>query len=754
MARHEKLIKKQGFGTAPVFFTAISTILGAIMFLRFGYAVGNLGLIGAFAIIILGHIVTIPTAMAIAEIATNQKVEGGGEYYIISRSFGFTIGAAIGIALYLSQAISVAFYIIAFAQAFEPVFEYLLTLNFMHETGLAFILDDRLVSIPALFILMFIVLTRGADVGVKALYFVVGILFLSLIMFFLGSTDYKFEMSITNLSNHINNPDTFFQVFAICFPAFTGMTAGVGLSGDLQSPRRSIPLGTLSATIFGMFVYFAIVYKLYAAIPPSDLANDQLIMQEIALWGPIIPIGLAAATVSSALGSILVAPRTLQALANDEVFPVDSLNKILSRGTKERNEPFNATLLTSVIAIIFVIIGDVNFVAEIISMFFMVTYGALCLISFLEHLSGDPSYRPTFRSRWYLSLIGAVSCLIIMFQINTNYAILSILIMGFIYWGLSRYQHKYQQRGIAYLFQNTIIQVSRRIRVYLQKRVIDEDDAENWRPLIICLSTHSFERASAFNLLRWIAYKFGVGTYIHYIPGYLSKESHAKSKEMLNQLIRMADITQSNIYLDTLVSPSLTSTIAQVIQLPSASGQDNNMIMLEFDKQHPDDDLPKIVENFSMVKATDVDVCILGSSPKNFGFYKEIHIWYTQYDYDIVNLMILLAYIIIGHPQWKKADIKLFVLYPDNESEGQRNQLIDMIDSGRLPISANNVVMIGKKEDISTKHIINQSSKYADLTILGIRTDNIKHEGIDVFLGYDDIGDVMFVNTDKPKRIS
>jgi len=95
------------FGTAPVFFTAISTILGAIMFLRFGFAVGNVGFIGTMAIVLIGHAVTIPTAMAIAEIATNQRVEGGGEYYIISRSFGLVIGSSIGIALYLSQAISV-----------------------------------------------------------------------------------------------------------------------------------------------------------------------------------------------------------------------------------------------------------------------------------------------------------------------------------------------------------------------------------------------------------------------------------------------------------------------------------------------------------------------------------------------------------------------------------------------------------------------------------------------------------------------
>jgi len=115
---------KKGFGTAPVFFTAISTILGAILFLRFGYAVGTLGFTGVILIILMGHLVTIPTALAISEISTNQRVEGGGEYFIISRSFGLNIGATIGIALYFSQAISVAFYVIAFTEVFEPFFRF------------------------------------------------------------------------------------------------------------------------------------------------------------------------------------------------------------------------------------------------------------------------------------------------------------------------------------------------------------------------------------------------------------------------------------------------------------------------------------------------------------------------------------------------------------------------------------------------------------------------------------------------------
>ena len=278
-----------GFGTGPVFLASISTILGAIMFLRFGYAVGNVGMLGAFLIVVLGHAVTVPTALAIAEIATNRRVEGGGEYFIISRSFGNTIGGAIGISLYLSQAVSVAFYMIAFAEAFSP-----LAGRFEAVTGMVF--DPRMVSLPALLLLVGLVLTRGAALGVKALWAVAGILAVSLALFFLGQRPADIAPAATPLLASLPGRDPFMLVFAICFPAFTGMTAGVGLSGDLANPRRSIPLGIMSATFTGMVVYVFVIIKLATSADAAALASDQLIMSRIALWGPIIPIGLAAAT--------------------------------------------------------------------------------------------------------------------------------------------------------------------------------------------------------------------------------------------------------------------------------------------------------------------------------------------------------------------------------------------------------------------------------------------------------------------------
>lgn len=733
---------KANFGTSPVFFTAISTILGAVMFLRFGYAVGNLGFLGTLGIILFGHLVTIPTAMAIAEIATNQKVEGGGEYYIISRSFGINIGAAIGIALYMSQAVSVAFYVIAFAEAFTPVIDYVNS-----EYGI--LLDKRIISLPAVMILSYLMMKKGADIGMKALYVVVGILFIALILFFVGDTGYQQIGGEFDMMAKVDDGKGFFFVFAIVFPAFTGMTAGVGLSGDLKDPKKSIPMGTMMATVMGMVVYVFIAYKLTTSATPFDLANDQLVMSKIAVWGWIvIPFGLACATISSALGSIMVAPRTLQALAGDRIFPAPKMNRVLAKGKPETNEPYNATIVTSIIAVVFVALGDVNAVAQIISMFFMITYGSICLISFLQHFAADPSYRPSFKSKWYISLMGAVLCIYLMFSMNPKYALIAVILMVITYVIISN--TKKDSEGLVKIFQGVVFQLSRQIQVFIQNA---ERSEENWRPSVICISADFFQRPVAFNFMRWVSHRYGFGTYIHYMNGYFSKETYKQSKEELTRLIKISGENKSNVYLDTMISPSFTSAIAQAIQLPSVSGKDINMILFEYAKSEPDN-LHQIVENFTLVRSADLDICILGTSEKEFGFMNNIHIWITPADLQNGNLMIMMGYVLMGHPDWKKAQIKILAIFPADEMAEQRTELIELIKTGRLPISTNNVELIAKQENVSTKEVINQRSQDADLTIVGFRSEALKQKEDTLFEGYGGVGNVLFVNASKKKEIS
>lgn len=722
-----------GFGTAPVFLAAISTILGAILFLRFGYAVAHAGLLGSILIILIGHAITIPTAMAIAEIATNLKVEGGGEYFIISRSFGSMVGGTIGLSLYFSQAISVAFYMIAFSEAFTPYFGYF-------EKLLGFAPKTFMISIPASIILLLIILKKGANLGVTVLWIVVTILGLSLLFFFLGKT--ASPLSNTEIFSTVKDNHDFFMVFAIIFPAFTGMTAGVGLSGDLKNPRKSIPLGTLSATLVGMIVYILVVLKLAYSLPPEVLASDQFAMSKIAWWGPIIPIGLAAATLSSAIGSILIAPRTLQAMAADRIFPAGKVNDFLKSGTGEANEPVNATLITSIIVLVFVSMGSVDFVAQIISMFFMITYGSLCLVSFLEHFAGNPSYRPTFRSRWYLSLLGAVACFVMMFQMSPMYALFSLAAIAVIYLSL-----KAKSEGtddLSAMIKGVLFQLTRRLQVLIQKRHAELKSA-NWRPSFIAVSSSFSMRLAPFDLLRWLAHYYGFGSFIHYIRGPLNTKNQEESKTSLSKLIGHVTKSDAYIYVDTIISPSFKTAVAQIVQIPGIAGMENNSILFEFSAARVDE-VEDIVDGCQFAGIVDYNIAVLRSSERHFGYKKRIDIWLTPGDYRNINMMVLLAYILMGHPEWKGCLITMFAVIEDHNKDGNVSRLNRFTADGRIPISAKNVKKIAwNKDDTSLESLVSLHSEEADLVILGFSLEKVIEERGEYFKRFDTMNDILFV---------
>jgi len=733
-----------GFGTLPVFLAGISTILGAVMFLRFGYAVGHAGWMGAIAIIVIGHMVTIPTALAIAEIATNRKVEGGGEYFIISRSFGTSIGSVIGVSLYLSQAVSVAFYMIAFAEAFGP-----LAPAFQRMTGFA--LDPRFISLPGTLILLFIMLKQGASIGVKMLYVVATILAAALVTFFLGSPLEGFDPATASFSGTVPDADALFIVFAIVFPAFTGMTAGVGLSGDLANPRKSIPAGTMMATLAGAVVYIAIVTKLAFSASPTDLAEDQLIMARIALWGPIIFIGLGAATLSSAIGSILVAPRTIQALANDASLPIGKANKWLSAGVGDVNEPRNATLVTGCVAVVVVLLGDVNLVARLISMFFMVTYGSLCAISFLENFASRPSYRPSFRSRWYLSLFGAIMCLLMMFQMDPVFAVLALVTMVVLYQVIARTRGR-SGHDLADMFEGAMSQLTRYLHVKLQVRSRHEADRD-WRPSVIMVNSRTFDRRAPLEFMRWICHRYGFGTYLHYIPGVLNRKTYLHSVRQRDKLLDLAEKQERSVYMDAIVSPSMISALAQSLQLPGVSGIPNNSILFEFSVHDGEEVVTEVTDSCLFASSANMSLFTLRHGDAFFGDRRSIHIWLTWNDDTNANVMILLSYILLGHPDWAGAEITVFAALPSEQIVEQREKIESLIAQGRLPISEKNIRYHATDDRDAFLKLVSRRSATADLTVIGFDVEGLKERRADLFHNHPTLPCVLFVSAAKEIQI-
>jgi amino acid transporter len=737
MTAPESTARGYGFGTAPVFLASISTILGAVMFLRFGYAVGNAGIVGAVVIILVGHMVTIPTALAIAEIATNRRVEGGGEYFIISRSFGTTIGGAIGISLYLSQAISVAFYMIAFGEAFSPLVGSI-------EAALGMGFDLRFISLPGLLALTALVVLRGADLGVRALYVVAAILAVSLVMFFLGGPIEGFDAEGISLFGGIAEADPFMLVFAICFPAFTGMTAGVGLSGDLANPRKSIPLGILSATVAGMLVYLAVVLKLGVSAPSAELAADQLIMSRIAVWGPIIPIGLAMATLSSAIGSIVVAPRTLQALAADRVVPAEGVNRFLSAGIGLANDPRNATLVTAALAVVFVLLGSVDLVARVVSMFFMVTYGALCAISFLEHFAARPSYRPSFRSKWWVSLFGAIACLVLMLQMDLVFAGMAMIFMVVLYLTIRRSRGGGATDDLAEIFHGVMTQATRWMQIRLQKT-----PPSDWRPSVILITARTFDRHAPMEFIEWLCHRFGFGTYLHYIRGLLDAGTFEESRNVQKRLLTASSERAGAIFVDTMISPSMESALAQSLQMPGISGMDNNTVLFEFSVHDPATVVDEIVAGSRLADVARMNRLVLRHTDHFFGNRRTIHVWLTWHDYRNANLMILLAYILLGHRDWRHAEITLYAAYPKGEVKERTAQLREMISDGRLLITDKNLQVFATDDRTDFSRLVEVKSAQADLVVRGFTEDRVRQKGPDFFRKHPGLRDILFVSAEE-----
>jgi hypothetical protein len=491
-----------------------------------------------------------------------------------------------------------------------------------------------------------------------------------------------------------------------------------------------------------MVVYVWIAYKLAASAPAELLAADQLVMSRIALWGPIIPIGLACATLSSAIGSILVAPRTLQAIGGDGLVPVRRVNRFLSAGTGTANEPTNATLVTTAIALGTIALGNVDVVARIISMFFMVTYGALCTISALEHFAARPSYRPSFRSKWYLSLIGAVMCFMLMFQMDPFYAILAVIVMIALY-RVIRAAHG--SDDLAAIFQGLLAQITRFSQIRLQATA-SRPSGDEWRPSVIMVNGRTFERTSPIQFFSWLTHRYGVGTYMHYIRGRLDDRTYAESRKDMDRLIDMMQARRSAIYVDTLISPSMQTALAQALQLPGVSGLENNTILFEFSPKDDATVLDEVRDGILLAGAVRMNSLVLRHGDHFFGQRRTIHLWLTWHDYGNASLMILLAYILLGHPDWHDAEIRIFAAYPKEEVEERRTRLLDMIVSGRLPISPKNLRVIPTDAKVDFHRLVESRSGAADLVVLGLTPDRLREKGTELLVRHPALTDVLFVS--------
>ena len=401
------------FGTIQGVFVPTSlTILGVIMYLRQGWVVGNAGVVGAVLIILLASGITLMTSLSMSSITTNIRIKAGGAFSIISQSLGLEAGGAIGIPLYLAQAFAVAMYIFGFREGWIWIFP-------AHSP----LLVDFLT-----FALVFGIAYVSTDFAFKIQYFIFAIIIGSLISIIIALFNTPLNTDLQLFGSYPGSPESnfsgtnFWLVFAVYFPAVTGIMAGANMSGDLENPRSSIPVGTLSAVLLCTLVYLGLVVVVAMLATPEELVNNYYILIEKAFWAPIVIAGLLGATLSSAISSLVGAPRIMYALADSKIL---LRNNALS-SVDEKGEPRNALYITSLLVLFSLLLRDLNAIAPLLTMFFLITYAMINFVVLVEQGLSQVSFRPTFKVPIIVPLLGAAGCLFAMFIINATVSFISV----------------------------------------------------------------------------------------------------------------------------------------------------------------------------------------------------------------------------------------------------------------------------------------------------------------------------------------
>lgn len=398
------------FGTFEGVFTpAVLTIIGVIFFLRLGWVVGVAGLGGAILIVVIAHLITISYGLSLASICTNTKIGAGGSYDIIAKSLGLEIGGAIGLPLYFSFSLGAAMYIIGFTEAWNSIFP-------DH--------DPRIVASIALGILL-VLSYISARLAMKFQFIIMAIIAFALFSFFSSRTEVHLNPVTWGSFTKVG----FWGVFAIFFPAVTGTEAGAAMSGDLKEARKSIPIGILSAVAVTFILYLCAAIWLSRMATPQELVSNTNAMIDLARWPWAVIAAIMGATVSSALACLVSGPRTLQALAQHRITPFPSFFARKSKG----GEPRNAILLTGLIVEVNLLLGKLDTIAPLLTMFFLITYAMVNSVVFIQQSIGIASFRPTFRVPKSIPLFGALAALGAMFLIDPVFSVAAIILIIIVY---------------------------------------------------------------------------------------------------------------------------------------------------------------------------------------------------------------------------------------------------------------------------------------------------------------------------------
>lgn len=689
--------QKKKFGTfAGVFTPSVLTILGVIMYMRLGWVVGNAGLIGAIVIIIIAHVIAVTTGLSVSSVATDKKIGAGGIYYVLSRSMGIPIGGSIGIALFVGTAFSIALYLIGFAESFNAYLGFGTAIN-----------DLRLTGTIALIVLTVLALI-STSAALKSQFIILAAIGVSLLSIFLGSTE--FAPTSVNLFS-AENSVPLEVVFAVFFPAVTGFTAGIAMSGDLEDPKKSIPRGTLYAIGVGLIVYIVLAAFMAYTIDSEVLKTDYNILMKIALFAPAVVAGIWGATLSSALGGILGGPRILQAMSIDKVTP-----KLFSKGKGANNDPVNALFLAFIIAEVGILIGELDIIARVVSMFYLTAYGFINISFFLESWA-NPDFQPSFKVKRWIGLIGFIACFTVMFKLDIIAMIAALAVISAMYFGLQRKEVKLQSNDVwKSVWENVVNKGLKRIDAQVEEN-------SNWNPNIILFSGKSDHQSYLLELCKTVSGRTGIVTNFKLI---LDKENSQPPLKKTDQIVKDDMFKDLGIFARQIKVDNIYNGISNIASTFGFSGVEPNTIMMGWPKGLEDS------KEYSKMTQTllhlDYNLLYLDFDRKTkFGNHSSVDLWWRETDSKNAEMMLNIARFIIASPKWHNPIIRvLFVNNNNVDIPIIKSKISKLVEDLRVNVTIKIINNAVEQKTFYT--IIEEESKTTDLILIGIPDYDIEKQ--------------------------
>lgn len=664
----EKSVKFGTFG--GVFTPTLLTILGVIMYLRLGWVVGNAGLLGAWLIILLSFAITICTALSMSSITTNIRIGAGGAYAIISQALGLEVGGSLGIPRYVSQGLAVTMYIFGFREGWLSIFP-------NHH---AFLVD------LAVFVILFGIAYKSADLAIKTQYIIMAIIFLSFVSIALaaynGSMQFTSEDVIkwgTFSGLGVDAKEKFWIVFAVFFPAATGIMAGANMSGELEDPRKSIPAGTLWAIGVSLLIYLMLAYWIARSATEQELVSNFNIMIERSWFPPLVIAGVLGATFSSALASILGSSRILFAMGQHRVTPKGKWLEFQNA----TGQPRNAMIITGIMIFLSMLLRDLNAVAPLVTMFFLITYAMLNLVVIIEQQLSLISFRPLFVVPKIIPWLGLVGSVLAMFIINPTISLISWAVV-FIVYGLLRRRHLETQ------FEDVRSGLFTSFSEWAAKHTASDAHRQEraWKPNLLVPVTEVSTIQGSYSIIKDIAYPTGSAML-------MGINDHAENKLFKERLQLISEaFKKDNLFSSMTIMK--TDNFASGVNfgnqaLGAAFFRPNIIFLTMLEKESSIRDYPKIIAE---AQELGVGILLYMSHPKALlGHRQHINIWVRNRGpaWDLndglrnPNLALLTAYKL--KLNWN-AEIRLItIINKEEEYQKAMNFLREFMELSRLPIN-------------------------------------------------------------------